>query len=71
MRRRGQLRCEGTSFTLSSTPARRRMQGKDGSRRADKPDEVGAKDCLGLLDRTLFRSGGRNAEAGLFKSTSM
>jgi hypothetical protein len=47
------------------------MQGKDGSRRADKPDEVGAKDCLGLLDRTLFRSGGRNAEAGLFKSTSM
>ena len=37
----------------------------DGTRHADEPEEVGLEDRLGLLDRTLFRSGGRNAEAGV------
>ena len=37
----------------------------DGTRHADEPKEVGLKNCLCLVDRTLFCSGGRNAEAGV------
>ena len=38
---------------------------KDGTRHTDEPEEVGLKDRLCLVDRALFRSGGRNAEAGV------
>jgi hypothetical protein len=39
--------------------------GYDGTGHADEPEEVGVEDRLGLLDRTLFCSGGRDAEAGV------
>jgi hypothetical protein len=37
----------------------------DGTSHADEPKEVGLKNRLCLVDRTLFCSGGRNAEAGV------
>ena len=37
----------------------------DGTSHADEPKEVGLKNRLCLVDRTLFCSGGRNTEAGV------
>ena len=37
----------------------------DGARHPDDPKEVRIEDRPGLLDRTLFRSGGGDTEAGV------
>jgi hypothetical protein len=54
----------GTDVDDATTPVASHV-GHDGARHPDDPEEVRIEDRPGLVDRTLFRSGGGDTEAGV------